>query len=74
MVEDFRVGSDRLDLSALDLAFQAGGKFTAKDQVRFDEATSRLLIETTGDGRADYAIELEGVGLCCPKGLMGFIL
>ena len=61
VIEDFKPGADRIDFSALDLEFQAGGAFTARNQVRFDASTSLLLIETTGDGKADYAIELQGV-------------
>lgn len=70
VVTDFASGVDQIDLRALDLVDVGSGPFTGAGQVRFDAAASRLLIETTGDGVADFEIRLDGISALAPGDLL----
>ena len=62
LVADFRRG-DRIDLQDLDLTFIARARFTADDQLRYEHRGGDTLImaDLNGDGRADFALRLDGI-------------
>jgi VCBS repeat-containing protein len=66
-ISDFTSGSDRLDLTAIDaiaggtknaFSFIGGAAFSAAGQLRYDQATGLLEGDVTGDGVADFQLDL----------------
>jgi Ca2+-binding RTX toxin-like protein len=67
---DFVAGSDRIDLSSLDadstligsqsFIFRGAAAFSAAGQLRYTQTLGLLEGETTGDGIADFRIDLAG--------------
>ena len=62
-IADFQTGLDRIDLAALDTAFNGTSGFLGGGRRSFyhDQDSGRLLGDQNGDGIADWAIILTGV-------------